>query len=218
MVRQADAGVYRIPSPIEDDWAEERQKLNAKHGDRTRIYAGAIDAFWNPVPSHNFMDTKVFKAGLFLNGKSVHDGDLNVHLDLVSPVSFGEEGSKARTRSQQDPKAIFWVVSVDDAVEREADEAYRSEHMIAKRERSVQDKDVSQLLADEKRRKRRHEDEVRRLLRQACLRGKVFFQGNDRSPMMCRRSGRSCSRTPFRPSTTGSARRRRAFSRRIWTR
>ena len=182
MVRQADAGMYRIPSPIEDDWEEERSKLTARQGDRKRLYASAIDAFWAPQPNHNFMDTKVFKAGLHLDGKPIAEGDLTVHLELAAPQDFKTEASKLRPRSQLERRGIFWIASLDDAIEREAEEAFRSEQMIAKRERSVHDKDISQLLAEEKRRKKRHEDEVRRLLRLACLRGQVFFQGHDRSP------------------------------------
>jgi hypothetical protein len=163
MVRQAEAGVYRIPSPIEDDWEEERRKINAKQSDRKRIYAAAVDTFWAPQPSHNFKDTKVFKAGLNLDGKPVAEGDLTVHLDLVAPSDFKSEADKLRTRSQQEKKGVFWVASLDDAIEREAEEAFRSEQMIAKRERGVQDKDVSQLLSEEKRRKKRAEDEVRRV-------------------------------------------------------
>src|SRR5687767_15642347 len=38
------------------------------------------------------------------------------------------------------------------------------------------------LIAEERLRLRRHNDELRRLLRAACLSGRIYFQGNDRSP------------------------------------
>jgi hypothetical protein len=182
MVRQAEAGVYRIPSPIEDDWEKERREMSVKEGDRRRVYASALAAFWSPVPRYNFKDARVFEAGLFLDGKLLQQGDLAVHVEIALPGELEDEAAKVRVRSQQEKKALFWVVAREDAVEREAEELVRSEQMIAKRERTVHDKDVSQLLTQEKRRRKRHDEEVRRLLRQACLRGKVYFQGNDRSP------------------------------------
>ncbi len=38
------------------------------------------------------------------------------------------------------------------------------------------------LIAEERVRQRRHNDELKRLLRAACLSGGIYFRGNDRSP------------------------------------
>jgi hypothetical protein len=37
-------------------------------------------------------------------------------------------------------------------------------------------------VAEEKIRQRRHQDELRRLVKQSLLNGSIFFRGNDRSP------------------------------------
>src|SRR5205823_5209552 len=42
--------------------------------------------------------------------------------------------------------------------------------------------DTPKLIAEERIRQRRHSDELRRLFRAACLSGRIYFRGNDRSP------------------------------------
>jgi hypothetical protein len=54
--------------------------------------------------------------------------------------------------------------------------------MLARKERETKGEDTPALIAEERVRMRRHSDELRRLLRAACLSGRIFFQGNDRSP------------------------------------
>ena len=70
----------------------------------------------------------------------------------------------------------------DDAIERETTEVFRSGEVLSRKERGAQTKDETALVAEEKRRQKRHEDELQRLLKQALLSGSVFFRGNDRSP------------------------------------
>ena len=54
--------------------------------------------------------------------------------------------------------------------------------MLARKERETKGEDTPALIAEERVRQRRHSDELRRLLRAACLSGSVYFRGNDRSP------------------------------------
>src|SRR5262249_25891187 len=58
----------------------------------------------------------------------------------------------------------------------------RSKEMLARKERETKGEATYGLLGEEKARQRRHSDELRRLLKAACLSGSVYFQGNDRSP------------------------------------
>src|SRR5262249_55843346 len=88
----------------------------------------------------------------------------------------------ARARSQSDRKAVFWVAALDDHVDRETVEVFRSREILARKERGAKTKDETALVADEKRRQRDHESELKRLLRDALLAGCVYIQGNDRSP------------------------------------
>ena len=54
--------------------------------------------------------------------------------------------------------------------------------MLARKERETKGEDTPALIAEERVRLRRHSDELRRLLRAACLSGRIYFRGNDRSP------------------------------------
>ena len=183
MVREGDDG-YRIPTPSEDDWERQRMNLSApKPGESSRIYGDIIQGFWQPQPSHKLQDTKLFKAGINLNGRLLLDGDIMIHMALAEGgVDFDNQVSEMRKRSQNEPTSAFWVVAIDDAIDREIVEIHRSKEMLSRKERGAKTKDETALVAEEKIRLRRHEDELKRLLRQACLAGSVYFRGNDRSP------------------------------------
>ena len=181
LVRQGDDG-YRIPSPAEDDWERQRAGIAAKPGDVARAHAETVTDLWRPQPSHVFFDVKPFKAGLFLNGREVEKGDIDVHLMLAEPEELQSAIEEARRRSQAEKNAIFWVAALDETIDRETVEFYRSKEILSRKERGAQTKDETALVSEEKRRQRRHQEELRRLLRQALLAGTVFFRGNDRSP------------------------------------
>jgi hypothetical protein len=181
LVRKGDDG-YRIPSPAEDDWERQRAGIAAKPGDVARAHAETVADLWRPQPSHMFLDVKPFKAGLFLNGREVEKGDIEVHLTLAEAEELDSAIDEARRRSQAEKNAIFWVAALDEATDRETVEFYRSKEILSRKERGAQTKDETALVSEEKRRQRRHQEELRRLLRQALLTGTVFFRGNDRSP------------------------------------
>jgi len=182
MVRLGDDG-YRIPSPAEDDWERQRASLSPKLGDVSRLHAETVTALWQPQPSHSLLDVKLFKAGLYLSGRLVVEGDIPVHLTLAEVGSeYAERVEEARKRSQTETKAVFWVAALDEAIDRETVELFRSKEILSRKERGAQTKDETALVAEEKLRQRRHQDELRRLIRQALLTGSIFFRGNDRSP------------------------------------
>jgi len=182
-VREGDDG-YRIPTPAEDDWERSRISLpSPKPGDVNRIHSEVVHGFWQPQPSHNLMDTKLFKAGLTLNGRNIVDGDIMVHVALAETGrEFEDPVAEMRKRSQNETTSIFWVVPTDDKIEHHTVEIFRSEEMLSGKGRGAQTKDETALVAEEKIRLRRHGDELKRLLKQACLSGSVYFRGNDRSP------------------------------------
>jgi hypothetical protein len=76
----------------------------------------------------------------------------------------------------------LWVAAIDDAIDRETVELFRSKEILSRKERGAQTKDETALVAEEKLRQRRHQDELRRLIKQSLLNGSIFFRGNDRSP------------------------------------
>lgn len=151
MVREGDDG-YRIPTPSEDDW--ERLRINLptpKPGDASRIYGDVIHGFWQPQPSHKLQDTKLFKAGLNLNGRLLVDGDIMVHMALAeSGKEFDDKAAEMRKRSQNELTNAFWVTPTDDAIDREIVEIYRSKEMLSRKERGAQTKDETALVAEEK--------------------------------------------------------------------
>ena len=182
MVRRGDDG-YRIPTPAEDDWERQRASLSPKPGDVGRLHAEIVTALWQPQPQHSFLDVKVFKAGLYLGGRLSVDGDIPVHLTLAEAGKDHEERvAESRKRSQTETKSIFWIAALDEAIDRETVELFRSKEILSRKQRSAQTKDETALVAEEKLRQRRHQDELRRLIKQSLLTGTIFFRGNDRSP------------------------------------
>ena len=181
-VRRGDDG-YRIPTPAEDDWERIRNGISPKPGDAHRLYSEVLASFWQPQPSHTLFDTKTFKAGLAIHGREVVGGDMTFHAHLAEDgAAFKALASELRARSQQERKNVFWAVSLNDAIDRETVELFRSKEMLARKEREAKTADETALIGEEKLRLRRHQDELRRLLRAACLAGSVSFRGNDRSP------------------------------------
>lgn len=181
-VRRGDDG-YRIPTPAEDDWERIRNGISPKPGDAHRLYSEVLAAFWQPQPSHTLFDTKAFKGGLAIHGREAVDGDMMFHVHLADDgKDFQRLAAELRGRSQQERKNVFWTVSLNDAIDRETVELFRSKEMLARKEREAKTADETALIGEEKVRLRRHQDELRRLFRAACLSGSVYFRGNDRSP------------------------------------
>jgi Family of unknown function (DUF6079) len=181
-IRRGDDG-YRIPTPAEDDWERIRNGISPKPGDAHRLFSEVLTSFWQPQPSHTLFDTKAFKAGLAIHGREVVDGDMMFHVHLADDgKEFQRLAAELRTRSQQERKNVFWAVSLNDAIDRETVELFRSKEMLARKEREAKTADETALIGEEKVRLRRHQDELRRLFRGACLSGSVYFRGNDRSP------------------------------------
>jgi hypothetical protein len=181
-VRHGDDG-YRIPTPAEDDWENLRNGINPNPGDSHRLYQEVLSGFWQPQPSHTLFDTKTFKAGLAIHGRELTSGDMMFQVHLAEDgQELGGLAAELRTRSQQERKHIFWAIPLIDAIDRETVELFRSKEMLARKERETKGEDTPALIAEERVRLRRHEGELRRLLRAACLAGRIYFRGNDRSP------------------------------------
>lgn len=181
-VRHGDDG-YRIPTPAEDDWERLRNGINPKPGDSHRLYSEVLSLFWQPQPTHTLFETKTFKAGLAIHGREIVDGDMIFHIHLADDgKEFQSLASELRARSQQERKNVFWAIALNEAIDRETVELFRSKEMLARKERETKGEDTPGLIAEERIRQRRHTDELRRLLKAACLSGSAYFRGNDRSP------------------------------------
>ncbi len=181
-VRQSDDG-YRIPTPAEDDWERLRNGISPKPGDAHRLHQEVLSGFWQPQPSHTLLDTKIFKAGLAIQGRELAAGDMVFHVHLAEiGKQFEDLAADLRRRSQQERKSVFWAIELTETIDRETVELYRSKEVLARKERETKGEDTPALIAEERVRLRRHSDELRRLLKLAALSGRIYFRGNDRSP------------------------------------
>jgi len=181
-VRLGDDG-YRIPSPVEDDWERQRGGLAPSPAETNRIRREVVTSLWQPQPGHSFLNVKQFKAGLYFNGQLVVDGEIPFYLTLADAGSdYQREVFGVRERSQRETRSIFWISAIDDAIDRETIEYYRSSEMVEKKQRSAQTRDETALVAEEKKRRDLHLDELKRRIKQALLAGSIYFRGNDRSP------------------------------------
>jgi hypothetical protein len=208
MVRLGDDG-YRIPSPAEDDWERQRASLSPKPGDMSRLHTEVTASLWQPQPSHSLFDVKLFKAGLFLNGRLVVEGDIPTYLSLAEAgKEYAECVDEARRRSQTETKAIFWVAALDEAIDRETVELFRSKEILSRKERGAQTKDETALVAEEKVRLRRHQDELRRLLSRHCCPAASSSAATTGAPMTPRTTSgvrhQRCSPNPCPRSSTAS--------------
>ncbi len=182
-VRLGDDG-YRIPSPAEDDWERQRDAIQPRPADTHEILRDAIGKLWAPQPQHQLLDTKQFKAALYLSNRPVvQDGDIPFYMALpTSDAEFETESKDMRLRSQTETRHVFWVARLHEKADTHIAEFHRSKQIIAAKERTSRTKDELALVSEEKKRQGRHADELRRLLRESLLGGTIWFRGNDRSP------------------------------------
>src|SRR5262249_17060587 len=149
--------------PAEDDWERLRNGMNPKPGDAHRLNSEVLASFWQPQPSHTLFDTKTFKAGLAIHGRVIVDGDMMFHIHLADDgKEFHGLAMELRTRSQQERKNVFWALALNDAIDHETVEFFRSKEMLARKEREAKTADETALIAEERVRLRRHQDELRR--------------------------------------------------------
>lgn len=182
LVRSGDDG-YRIPSPAEDDWERIRSGVNPTPGDEHRLHTEILTGFWQPQPAYTLLNARTFKAGLSVGGRTVTDGDIIVQVQLADDsVEYAFLATEFRSRSQEERSTVFWAAAQNEAIDRETVEVHRSKEVLSRKERDARTATETALIAEEKLRLRRHQEELRRLLRDALLNGNVCFRGNDRSP------------------------------------
>jgi hypothetical protein len=174
---------YRIPTPTEDDWETQRAALKPKRVDTNQILRETMDRLWQPQPSHTLLSTRVFKGSLWLDGRERIKGDIQFQIRLAEDkADYTRLCDESRRQSQAERETVFWVIEIDEKIDKEVTEVFRSKEMITKKERGAQTSAETRLLSEEGRRRDTHRSEVRRLLEQAALSSMVFFRGNDRSP------------------------------------
>ena len=69
------------------------------------------------------------------NGKEEVSGDITFNVQFADdPAAAAALSEELRVRSQNDPKSIFWVVTLDEEIRNEMREAFRSQQMIETKE------------------------------------------------------------------------------------
>ena len=179
-VRRGEDG-YRIPTPAEDNWERERSGFQPSPQEANEIYAGMLTRFWKPQPVFQHL-TKSFRAGLSLHDRELVPGDVQLDLFFAeTEPEYQQRAADLRGRSQNEKKALFWVVRISPNMTTQMIEIHRSNAILGRRELGAKGAEAT-LVAEEKKRRTIKEDELRRLLQEALLSGAVYFQGNDRSP------------------------------------
>jgi hypothetical protein len=89
----------------------------------------------------------VFKGSLVLDGRERVKGDIPLHVKLAEDKDdFERLSAESRRQSQAERETIFWVVQVDEKIDREVTEVFRSKEMITKKERGAQTAAETRLL------------------------------------------------------------------------
>ncbi|HAA69842.1 MAG TPA: BREX system P-loop protein BrxC [Planctomycetaceae bacterium] len=181
-IRRGEDG-YRIPTPTEDDWETQRAALNPNRAASNQILRKTIEDLWKPQPSFTLENIRPFKASLWLDGRERIKGDVQFQIRLAEdPDDYDRLRDEARRQSQNETETICWVILIDDRIDKQVSDVFRSKEMITTREHTAQTSAENKLLSEEGRRRDQHQAEVRRLLEQAALASVIYFRGNDRSP------------------------------------
>ena len=180
-LREGSDGI-RIPTESENLWERERAGLAATPGDVARLHSAILAESWSPAPSHALHETRTFRAGLRVSGRSVAEGEVPFHVTLVASgddLAGAVETARARSREES---GVFWVAGLEEAAEHQAEELFRSEEMLVRRQRGARTRAQATLVDEEKRRRQQHREELKRLIQEAMLTGSAFFRGRERSP------------------------------------
>ena len=162
-----DAGRGRLGAAAQRHQPEARRRAPPLPG-------GAVESFWQPQPSHTLFDTKTVQGGPRHprpRGRRAATSTFQVHLaEDGQGVRRARRPSCARAASRS-ASDVFWAVALNDAIDRETVELFRSQgDARAQGARRPNGEGQPRSIAEERRRLRRHQDELRRLLRAALPR------------------------------------------------
>ena len=182
LVRSGDDG-YRIPTPAEDDWERIRSGVNPTPGDEHRLHTEILTGFWQPQPNYTLLNARTFKAGLSVRGRPVarrrHHVPGSARAGLRR-IPLPRHGTAPAKPGREEHRLLGRDAQRGDRPRDRGGAPIQGGALPQGARRPDRDRDG--LIAEEKLRLRRHQDELRRLLREALLNGNVYFRGNDRSP------------------------------------
>jgi hypothetical protein len=183
-VRRTEQGL-KIQSAAERTWDEERDSRQPTPGDRMRIIKEQLEQLWGKgaqQPTHQMGGWRRFTGGLSVGSEAFVDGDVVFEVRVIDPEKDASiQIQDARAATQSDGQLITWVIELPGNTESAIRERHRSEHMIRARA-AARSKEEEALLRDEQRRLGEEKRRIADGLAKALCAGKIYFNGNDRSP------------------------------------
>jgi hypothetical protein len=183
VVRQTEEG-YKLLTSEERNWEEQRREREPKPRDRQEIRKQSLrEIFGEPqFRTYRFKNLRQFPIALSVNGETVIDGQIPFHILTAEDRADAEEQvRRARTLSNEQKNAIFWVVTLPEEIHRLVTEVHRSTEMITEHERLAAQNRLAPeeraLLAEEKGRHDRYRRELRARMLEALQSGTGFFRG-----------------------------------------
>lgn len=174
VLRRTDDG-YKLQSPEEKDWERERRSIDMKPAQWHRIRREILKQLLEGLS----VDAgRTFRVDVTVDGERILDGDLSVAIE-EHDEAFHDD---LRARSREKGTTLFWAYRPSDATVDVAREFHRSAEIIRRREGGPKSAGEVELLGEERVRRDRAEEELRRRLDADLLAGTIFFQGVDDEP------------------------------------
>lgn len=178
VVRRGDGG-YKLQSPEEKRWEQERQGIELKQAVERRLLEEALSGLLGSVTA-TVEGRRTFRVRMQLDERPLSDGELTVVLVERLRDRFDEVRERSRERGQE--HTLFWAFEASSETRDAARELHRSREMIRRYQGTSGMAELPALLAEEQRRQERYEKELRRQLEADLLRGELFFRGSGESP------------------------------------
>jgi hypothetical protein len=182
-VRQTEEG-YKLLTNQEKNWETRRNALEPREADRHRIHRELVkQLFEEPrVRAYSYKKLRGFHVSLKVDAEMVDsDGEIPFNLSLTNLAEQRNILSEARDQSAATTDELFWVATLDDEVRGLVTELYRSREMVSEHDRlGAQQRltaEESACLGDEKSRRDRVQQKLRKHLLACIEGGTAFFKG-----------------------------------------
>jgi hypothetical protein len=183
---------YDLLSAEGKRWEEERQGIDLRGVDHTRLQGEILGELFEAVKPYRHRGLRNFTPMVLVNGdRLTKEGDVPFRLTLTEEgPTFVTACSEARKLGSEEwqrwektfaePPSVPIVAALPDDVYRFIKELHRSHEMIQRHERGIKSADEAQLLNDEKTRESAILRELRTKFQNSICSGNSYFQGVER--------------------------------------
>ncbi|MBZ5596030.1 MAG: BREX system P-loop protein BrxC [Acidobacteriia bacterium] len=183
---------YELLSAEGKRWEEERQGIDSKPSDQSRLQKEILEDLFEAVKPYRHKGFRNFVPLVIVNGDRLgREGDLPFRLTFTEEgPAFSDACAEARKLGSEEwqrwekaftePPSVPFVAGLPDDVFRLIRELHRSREMIQRHERGIKSQDEAQLLNDEKAREAAFLRELRTKFQSAICSGNSYFQGVQR--------------------------------------